>query len=62
MKSSLFLVVVALMLCALLEQSSSAQDVAFVGVNVVPMDRNGVLNNQIVIVQDGRIASVVLHK
>ena len=58
MKPSVFLVGVALMLFVALEQSSSAQDLAFVGVNVVPMDRNGTLNNQTVIVQDGRIAHV----
>jgi imidazolonepropionase-like amidohydrolase len=57
MKSSLFLVGVALMLFVALEPSS-AQDLALVGVNVVPMDRNGMLNNQTVIVQDGRIAAV----
>ena len=57
MKPSVFLVGVALMLFVALEQSS-AQDLAFVGVNVVPMDRNGTLNNQTVVVQDGRIAHV----
>ena len=30
----------------------------FVGVNVVPMNRNGVLKNQTVTVSDGRIASI----
>lgn len=58
MKPSLFLVGVALMLFVALDQSSSAQDLAFVGVNVVPMDRNGTLNNQTVIIQDGRIAEM----
>ena len=57
MKLSLCLVGVALMLCIALEPSS-AQDLAFVGVNVVPMDRNGILNNRTVIVRDGRIADV----
>jgi imidazolonepropionase-like amidohydrolase len=57
MKPSVFLVGVALMLFVALEPSS-AQDLAFIGVNVVPMDRNGTLNNQTVIVQDGRIAAV----
>jgi imidazolonepropionase-like amidohydrolase len=55
MKPGLCLVGVALMLFVALEPSS-AQDLAFVGVNVVPMDRNGILNNQTVIVRDGRIA------
>jgi imidazolonepropionase-like amidohydrolase len=41
-----------------LEASSWAREVAFVGVNVVPMDREGVLNNQTVIVRAGRIAAV----
>jgi imidazolonepropionase-like amidohydrolase len=58
MKPSLCLVGVALMLFFALDQSSSAQDLAFVGVNVVPMDRNGILANQTVIVRDGRIAAV----
>ena len=31
---------------------------AFVGVNVVPMDREGVLRNQTVVVRDGRIAAI----
>jgi imidazolonepropionase-like amidohydrolase len=58
MKPRLFLFGLALMLFVALQQSSSAQDLAFVGVNVVPMDRNRTLNNQTVIVQDGRIAQV----
>lgn len=40
------------------EPASLAREVAFVGVTVVPMDRHGVLNNQTVIVRDGRIAAV----
>lgn len=32
--------------------------VAFIGVNVVPMDRERVIENQIVIVRDGRIAEI----
>jgi cytosine/adenosine deaminase-related metal-dependent hydrolase len=58
MKPTIFLFGVALMLFVALHQPSSAQDLAFVGVNVVPMDRNRTLNNQTVIVQDGRIAQV----
>jgi imidazolonepropionase-like amidohydrolase len=58
MKPSLFFVGVALILCVALESFSSAQDVVFVGVHVVPMDRNGTLSNQTVIVQDGRIVGV----
>jgi imidazolonepropionase-like amidohydrolase len=57
MKPCVFLVGVALMLFVALEPSS-AQDLAFVGVNLVPMDRNGTLNNQTVVVQDGRIAHI----
>jgi hypothetical protein len=41
------------------ESSSSAHEVAFVGVNVVPMDRNRVLNNQTVLVRDGLMAKEV---
>jgi imidazolonepropionase-like amidohydrolase len=40
------------------EPASWAREVAFVGVNVVPMDREGILNNQTVIVRAGRIAAV----
>lgn len=36
----------------------AGQVVAFVGVNVVPMDREGVLANRTVVVRDGRILSV----
>lgn len=35
-----------------------AQTTAFVGVNVIPMDRERVLTNQTVIVRDGRIAEI----
>jgi hypothetical protein len=41
-----------------LAASSGAREVAFVGVNVVPMDREGVLTQQTVIVREGRIAAV----
>ena len=58
MKLSLSLVAAALMLLVALEASAPAQDVAFVNVNVVPMDRNGTLNNRTVIVRDGRIADI----
>jgi hypothetical protein len=58
MKASLCLIAVVLMLFVALERSSSAQDVAFIGVNVIPMDRTGILSNQTVVVRDGRIAGV----
>jgi imidazolonepropionase-like amidohydrolase len=58
MKPSLCLVGMALMVFVALEQSSSALDLAFIGVNVVPMDRHGLLNNQTVVVRDGRIGAV----
>src|SRR5689334_13913872 len=38
--------------------SSTANVVAFVNVNVIPMDRERVLRNQTVIVRDGRITTV----
>jgi imidazolonepropionase-like amidohydrolase len=38
--------------------SSQAKVVAFVNVNVIPMDRERVLRNQTVIVRDGRIATI----
>ena len=37
---------------------SAGQDVAFVDVNVVPMDRERVLSNQTVVVRNGRITAV----
>jgi imidazolonepropionase-like amidohydrolase len=40
------------------EPASGAREVAFVGVNVVPMDREGVLHDQTVIVRAGRIAAM----
>jgi imidazolonepropionase-like amidohydrolase len=57
MKPSLCLVGMALMLFVAFEPSS-AQDLAFIGVNVVPMDRHGLLNDQTVVVRDGRISAV----
>ncbi|HEV2764301.1 MAG TPA: hypothetical protein VGV38_15080, partial [Pyrinomonadaceae bacterium] len=39
-------------------QAAKTQTVAFVGVNVVPMDRERVLENQTVVVRDGRIAEI----
>ena len=57
MKPSLCLIGMALMLFVALEPSS-AQDLAFIGVNVVPMDRHGLLNDQTVVVRDGRISGV----
>ena len=38
--------------------SGATGPIAFIGVNVIPMDRNRVAANQTVIVQDGRIASI----
>src|SRR6185295_14036645 len=39
-------------------QAGKNQAVAFVGVNVVPMDRERIIENQTVIVRDGRIAEI----
>lgn len=39
-------------------QTSKNQVVAFIGVNVVPMDRERIIENQTVIVRDGRIAEI----
>ena len=38
------------------KQAGKNQAVAFVGVNVVPMDRERIIENQTVIVRDGRIS------
>ncbi len=42
--------------------SAFAEDIAFVDVTVVPMDRNRVLEHQTVVVRDGRIAAVGAEK
>jgi imidazolonepropionase-like amidohydrolase len=39
-------------------QKAASQPVAFIGVNVVPMDRERVIENQTVIIRDGRIAEI----
>ena len=38
--------------------AAAAQTTAFVGVNVIPMDRERVLANQIVVVRNGAIAEI----
>jgi hypothetical protein len=43
---------------AILSTVAGGQTTAFVGVSVIPMDRERVLENQTVVVRDGRIASV----
>ena len=43
---------------ALLPLAVAGQSVAFVGVNVIPMDRERVLRDQTVIVRDGLIAEI----
>lgn len=50
----------ALMLgaCAQPHQSQSSSVTAFVGVNVIPMDREAVLENHTVVIDDGKIISV----
>lgn len=48
----------ALALLAGTAPTASGQTTAFVGVNVIPMDRERVLENQTVVVRDGRIVSV----
>ena len=39
-------------------QKAASQPVAFIGVNVVPMDRERIIENQTVIIRDGRIAEI----
>ena len=51
----LFAIMISLLALPLV---SAGQEVAFVGVNVVPMDRERVLSNQTVVVRNGRIAAV----
>jgi signal peptidase I len=50
---------VALLLLLLMPKAAlSQQNLAFVGINVVPMDSERVLQSQIVIIENGRIASI----
>ena len=42
----------------LLSAAAAAQSVAFVGVNVIPMDRERVLQNQTVLVRNGIISEI----
>ena len=49
---------VLLFVAALLPLAVAGQSVAFVGVNVIPMDRERVLRDQTVIVRDGLIAEI----
>lgn len=58
MKHKAGIVFAILITLAALPLVSAAQDVAFVNVNVVPMDRERVLPNQTVVVHDGRIAAL----
>ena len=44
--------------CAQPRTNETPAAIAFVGVNVVPMDREAVLENQTVVVRDGRIISL----
>jgi len=53
---SVLVILAALMFHSALPAAGPA--IAFVGVNVVPMNRDGVLTNHTVIVQDGRITAV----
>ena len=50
----------AAMLCgaAMLRPAAQAPALAFVGVTVIPMDKDGVIADQTVVVRDGRIESV----
>ncbi|MEQ1921687.1 MAG: amidohydrolase family protein [Pyrinomonadaceae bacterium] len=52
------MVFVLLLLTAVGVGSVTAQTTAFVGVNVIPMDRERVLTNQTVVVRDGKIVEI----
>lgn len=60
MKMKLFVLICLVLLIAVTGHSQTPINpvVAFVNVNVVPMDRERVLENQTVIVRDGRIAEI----
>jgi imidazolonepropionase-like amidohydrolase len=53
---SLFLILALMGVCA--RAGGAEQAVAFINVNVIPMDRERVLKNQTVIVRNGRIAEI----
>ena len=54
-----FLAIAALTLAASYGvRAQSGQPVVFVGVNVIPMDRDSVLRDQLVVVEDGRIVGL----
>src|SRR5690349_24507031 len=40
------------------QKTDTSQSIAFVNVNVIPFDRERILENQTVIVRDGRIAQI----
>lgn len=50
--------VILLFVLTAIVHCANAQTTAFVGVNVIPMDRERVLANQTVVVRDGRIAAI----
>src|SRR5687768_13825403 len=58
MNNAILLLSILLLTTPIAAQPSQAKVVAFVNVNVVPMDRERVLRNQTVIVRDGTIAAM----
>ncbi len=55
---SLLVLLVFAFSCSAGAQSQKPQPVAFINVNVVPMDRERIIENQTVIIRDGRIAEI----
>lgn len=55
---SLLVLLIFAISCSAVAQSQKSQPVAFIGVNVVPMDRERIIENQTVIIRDGRIAEI----
>ena len=59
MKRTIWILLLTAVVCSGTAAGQAATStVAFVGVNVVPMDRERVLENQTVVVRDGRIAEI----
>lgn len=52
------LILFSFVLCLSVAASAAAQTTAFVGVNVIPMDRERILSNQTVIVRNGIITAI----
>src|SRR5262245_58237529 len=58
LRSGIIVFIIVTSLFTVLGQDVKNQVTAFVNVNVIPMDRERILKNQVVVVRDGRIAEI----